>query len=211
LMLSPSEESPLERPPCGGCWEFHDVSSAVRACEDAYLALAVAAGLLAGGGERPASLQQLLTRHLREVCPAPPGPSELAALRAALEGGLARRQLAAGEVLYGAGAEVREVVLVESGALVEEEHYEGGVRVGSREHGSGVVVGAVEFFLARPAPAAVRCASASCTLLALGRAAYGNLMERHPRALAALQGMMLRSACSDLAMAQEAAHHGMAV
>lgn len=49
---------------------------------------------------------------------------------AALEGVVTRRQLQPGDLLYGAGAAVREVAIIEFGALQEEEHYEGGVRVG---------------------------------------------------------------------------------
>ncbi|PNH01622.1 hypothetical protein TSOC_012477, partial [Tetrabaena socialis] len=75
------------------------------------------------------------------------------------------------------------------------------------EHGPGVVVGALEFFLDRPAPATVRCSSAAAQLLAVSHAAIGQLMAHNPRALAALQVLLMRSACMDLASAQEAANH----
>ncbi|GIL50885.1 hypothetical protein Vafri_6858 [Volvox africanus] len=202
-------DSPLHRPYSGGCWEFTSAAAAVRCCEDAYLALAMAVGLLPAAPSQAASLQQLLTRNLREVFPSV--PSDLGGLVAELEGALTRRQLMLGDVLYGAGAAVLEVYVIEFGALVEEEHYEGGVRVGSREHGAGVVVGALEFFLGRPAPATVRCSSAAaCQLLCISRGAFARLMAHHPRALAALQVLLMRSACLDLASAQEAANHGAA-
>lgn len=57
----------------------------------------------------------------------------------------------------------------------------------SREHGPGVVVGALEFFLSRPAPAPVRCSAGPCQLICIPRAAFGSLMAHHPRALAALE------------------------
>ncbi|GLC59516.1 hypothetical protein PLESTB_001495700 [Pleodorina starrii] len=199
-------ESPLVRPSAGGCWEFSSAAAAVRCCEDAYLGLAMAVGLLPAAPNQAASLQQLLTRNLREVFPSV--PSDLGGLVAQLEGSLTRRQLQLGDVLYGAGAAVREVYVIEFGALLEEEHYEGGVLVGSREHGAGVVVGALEFFLGRPAPATVRCSSAAaCQLLVLSRSAFARLLAHHPRALAALQVLLMRSACMDLASAQEAANH----
>ncbi|GIL91041.1 hypothetical protein Vretimale_9478 [Volvox reticuliferus] len=202
-------DSPLLRPSSGGCWEFSSAAAAVRCCEDAYLALAMAVGLLPAGPSQAASLQQLLTRNLREVFPSV--PSDLGGLVGELEGALTRRQLQLGDALYGAGAAVREVYVIEFGALVEEEHYEGGVRVGSREHGAGVVVGALEFFLGRPAPATVRCSSAAaCQLLCISRGTFARLMAHHPRALAALQVLLMRSACLDLASAQEAANHGAA-
>ncbi|GLI60655.1 hypothetical protein VaNZ11_002855 [Volvox africanus] len=204
-----AEDSPLFRPSSGGCWEFTSAAAAVRCCEDAYLALAMAVGLLPAAPSQATSLQQLLTRNLREVFPSV--PSDLGGLVAELEGALTRRQLLLGDILYGAGAAVREVYVIEFGALVEEEHYEGGVRVGSREHGAGVVVGALEFFLGRPAPATVRCSSAAaCQLLCISRGTFARLMAHHPRALAALQVLLMRSACLDLASAQEAANHGAA-
>ncbi|KAG2448594.1 hypothetical protein HYH02_006485 [Chlamydomonas schloesseri] len=207
---APTEaESPLLRPSAGGCWEFGSVAGAVRCCEDAYLGLATAAGLLASAAPFTAtSLPQLLARHLREVFPST--PADLGGLVAALEGVITRRQLQPGELLYGPGAAVREVAIIEFGALLEEEHFEGGVRVGSREHGPGVVVGALEFFLSRPAPAPVRCSVGPCQLICIPRAAFGSLMAHHPRALAALEVLLMRSACMDLASAQEAAHHGAA-
>ena len=60
----------------------------------------------------------------------PSTPADLGGLVAALEGVVTRRQLQPGDLLYGAGAAVREVAIIEFGALQEEEHYEGGVRVG---------------------------------------------------------------------------------
>ncbi|KAG2496216.1 hypothetical protein HYH03_005814 [Edaphochlamys debaryana] len=209
VTLQAVEESPLQRPSSGGCWEFGAVSSAVRCCEDAYLGLAMAVGLMPAAPAAATSLQQLLGRHLREVFSSV--PSDLSGMVAALEGCLSRRQMQLGDVLYGAGAAVREVYVIEFGALVEEEHYEGGVRVASHEHGPGVVVGCLEFFLSRPAPAAVRCSSAACQVLVVGRGAVAALMAHHPRALAALEMVLLRSACMDLASAQEAAHHAAAV
>ncbi|KAG2444838.1 hypothetical protein HXX76_001579 [Chlamydomonas incerta] len=207
---APTEaESPLLRPSEGGCWEFGSVAGAVRCCEDAYLGLATAAGLLTSSAPSAAtSLPQLLARHLREVFPST--PADLGGLVAALEGAVTRRQLQPGELLYGAGAAVREVAIIEFGALQEEEHYEGGVRVGSREHGPGVVVGALEFFLSRPAPAPVRCSAGPCQLICIPRSAFGSLMAHHPRALAALEVLLMRSTCMDLASAQEAANHGAA-
>ncbi|EFJ45005.1 hypothetical protein VOLCADRAFT_94701 [Volvox carteri f. nagariensis] len=202
-------ESVLLRPSAGGCWELSSPDAAVRCCEDAYLALAIAVGLLPATSPQAASLQQLLTRNLREVFPSV--PSDLGGLVGELEGALTRRQLQLGDVLYGAGAAVRGVYVIEFGALVEEEHYEGGVRVGSREHGAGVVVGALQFFLGRPASATVRCSSAACQLLCISRGTFARLMAHHPRALAALQVLLMRSACLDLASAQEAANHIAAV
>ncbi len=49
------------------------------------------------------------------------------------------------------------------------------------------MVGALEFFLAKPAPATLRVSSATCQLLVLGHGALGQLMAQQPRALAALQ------------------------
>ncbi|GIL91043.1 hypothetical protein Vretifemale_18721 [Volvox reticuliferus] len=129
ILLSRAASSPWSAgPSSGGCWEFSSAAAAVRCCEDAYLALAMAVGLLPAGPSQAASLQQLLTRNLREVFPSV--PSDLGGLVGELEGALTRRQLQLGDALYGAGAAVREVYVIEFGALVEEEHYEGGVRVG---------------------------------------------------------------------------------
>ncbi len=60
----------------------------------------------------------------------PSAPSDLGGLVGALEGALRRRQLRQGEVLLAAGAAVRHAFIIEEGAVVEEEHFEGGVRVG---------------------------------------------------------------------------------
>lgn len=72
----------------------------------------------------PASLRS----GIPQVFPSAPG--DLGGLVGALEGALRRRQLRQGEVLLAAGAAVRHAYIIEQGAVVEEEHFEGGVRVG---------------------------------------------------------------------------------
>ncbi len=67
------------------------------------------------------------------------------------------------------------------------------------------MLGAASFFLGRPLPSALRCGSSRALVLTLGRPAYAKLLMEQPRALAALQMLLLCAAMLDLVAAEDAA------